>query len=159
MVNTREQSQSRAAGAQAQDVLEENKKKIPVIQAKTRLKTVQNKMKSSLAQIRKALEEFNGLTDATDRELAANQINYSWIRLISGEEDLKKATDKLAEILGEADPTIMEGDVNQQIDQNESDRDDILLEWDTFRQKNMNEIKVARNMVENSCSNIEVPSS
>ena len=41
MVNTREQSRSRAAGAQAQDVLEENKKKILVIQAKTRLKTAQ----------------------------------------------------------------------------------------------------------------------
>ena len=52
----------------------------------------------------------------------------------------------------------MEGDVNKQIDQNESDRDEILLEWNTFRQKNMNEIKVARNMVENSCVNEEVPS-
>ena len=114
-------------------------------------------MRSTIAQIRVALEEFNGLTDATDREVAANQINYSWKRLISGEEDLKKATDKLAEILGEADPMIMEGDVNQQIDQNESDRDEILLEWNTFRQKNMNEIKVARNMVENSCVNEEVP--
>ena len=91
-----------------------------------------------MAQIRVALEEFNGLTDATDREVAANQINYSWKRLISGEEDLKKTTDKLAEILGEADPTIMEADVNKQIDQNEYDRDQILLEWTTFRQKNMN---------------------
>ena len=133
--------------------------KIPVIQAKNRLKTAQNKMKSTLAQIRKALEEFNGLTDATDRELAANQINYSWKRMISGEEDLKIATDKLTKILGEADPTIMEGDVNQQIDQNESDRDEILSEWDTFRQKNMHEIKAARNMVEHSSVNVEVPSS
>ena len=113
MVNTREQSQSRAAGAQAQDVLEENKKKIPVIQAKTRLKTAQNKMRSAMAQIKLALEEIDGLTDPTDREVAANQINYSWKRLISGEEDLKTATDKLAAILGEADPMIMEGDVNQ----------------------------------------------
>ena len=47
----------------------------------------------------------------------------------------------------------MEGDVNQQIDQNESDRDEILLEWNTFRQKNMNEIKVVRKMVENSSVN------
>ena len=83
--------------------MEENKKKIPVIHAKTRLKTAQNKMRSTFAQIRVALEEFNGLTDATDREVAANQINYSWKRLISGEEDLKTATDNLAEILGEAD--------------------------------------------------------
>ena len=109
MVNTREQSRSRAAGAQAQDVLEENKKKIPVIQAKTRLKSAQNKMKSTMAQIRVALDEFNGLTDATDKEVAANQINYSWKRLISGEEDLRKAADKLNEILGEEDPTFMEG--------------------------------------------------
>ena len=61
-----------------------------------------------MAQIKLALEEFNGLTDATDKEVAANQINYRWKRLITGEEDLKTATDKLAEILGEADPTIME---------------------------------------------------
>ena len=159
MVNTQEQSRSRAAGAQAQDVLEENKKKIPIIQAKTRLKTAQNKMKSTLAQIRKALEEFVGLTDATDKEVAANQINYSWKRLISGEEDLKTATDRLAEILGEAKPTIMEEDAKQQIDQNENDRDEILLEWDTFRQKNMREIKAARSMVEHSNVNVEVPSS
>ena len=58
MVNTREQSRSRAAGAQAQDVLEENKKKIPVIQAKTRLKTAQNKMRSTIATIKVALGEF-----------------------------------------------------------------------------------------------------
>ena len=75
-------------------------------------------MKSTIAQIRVALDEFNGLTDAADKEVADNQINYNWKRLILGEEDLKKATDKLAEILGEADPTIMEGDVNKQIDQN-----------------------------------------
>ena len=89
MVNTREQSRSRAGGAQAQDVLEDNKKKIPVTQAKARLRTAQNKMKSNLAQLRKALEEFNGLADETDREVAANQISYSWKKLISGEEDLK----------------------------------------------------------------------
>ena len=75
MVNTREQSRTRTAGAQAQDVLEENKKKIPVIQAKTRLKTAQNKMKSTIATIKVALDESNGLKDATDKEVAANQIN------------------------------------------------------------------------------------
>ena len=70
MVNTREQSRTRtAAGAQAQDVLEENKKKIPVIQAKTRLKTAQNKMKSTIATIKVARDEFNGLTDATDKKV------------------------------------------------------------------------------------------
>ena len=78
MVNTREQSRSRAARAQAQEVLEENKKKIPVIQAKTRLRNAQNKMKSNLAQIKKAMEEYKGPSDETDREVAANQISYSW---------------------------------------------------------------------------------
>ena len=150
MINTREQSRSRTAAAQAQVVLEENKKKIPVIQAKTRLKIAQNKMKSTIATIKVALDKFNGLKDATDKEVAANQINYSWKRLISGEEDLRKATDKLAEVLGDADPTIMEGDVSEQIDQNEVERDQILLEWTTFRQANINEIKLARNMVEGS---------
>ena len=113
-------------------------------------------MKSNLAQIKKALEEFNGLSDETDREVAANQISYSWKKLISGEKDPKTATDHLSEVLGEADPTIMKGDVNMQIDQNEKDRDQILLEWTTFRQKNMNEIKLARNMVEGSSVNKEV---
>ena len=95
------------------------KRKFPVIQAKTRLNTAQNKMKLAIATIRVALDKFNGLTDATDKEVAANQINYSWKRLISGEEDLRKATDKLTEVLGEADPTIMEGDVSVQIDRDE----------------------------------------
>ena len=111
------------------------------MQAKTRLKTAQNKMKATLAQIGKAVNEFVTLADETDKEVAANQINFSWKRLISGEEDLKTATDRLAEILGEADPTIMEEDASQQIDRNESDRDKILLEWETIRQKNMKEIK------------------
>ena len=77
-------------------------------------------MKSTVATIKVALDAFNGLKDATDKEVAANQINYSWNRLISGEEDLRKATDKLAEVLGDADPTIMEGDVSEQIEENET---------------------------------------
>ena len=50
----------------------------------------------------------------------------------------------------------MEGDVSVKIDQNEDERDQILLEWTTIRQKNMNEIKLARNMVEGSGVNEEV---
>ena len=83
------------------------------------------------------------MADNTDKEVAANKINFSWKRQILGEEDLKVATDKLAKILEEADPTIMEEDSSR----NESDRDQILLEWETFRQKNMREIKAARGMV------------
>ena len=115
MVNTREQSKSKKAEAQAQDIMEENNKKIPVIQAKTRLKTAQNKMKATLTQIRKAMDEFTTLEDQTDKEVAA--ISFSWKRLISAEEDLKVATEKLAETLGEADPTIMEEDAGQQIEE------------------------------------------
>ena len=94
------------------------------------------------------MEEFTTLEDTTDKEVAANCINFSWKRLISGEEDLKVATEKLADILGEADPTIMEEDASQQIDRNESERDKILLEWETFRQQNMKQMKAARGMVE-----------
>ena len=147
VMETREQAESKKAEAQAQDIMEENKKKIPVIHAKTRLKTAQNKMKATLTQIRKAVEEFVTLEDETDKEVAANQISYSCKRLISGEEDLKVATDKLAEILGEADPTIMEEDASQQIDRNESERDKIILDWETYRQNNMKDIKTARGMV------------
>ena len=96
------------------------------------------------------------MADNTDKEVAANKINFSWKRQILGEEDLKVATDKLAEILGEADPTIMEEDASQQIDRNESDRDQFLLEWETFRQQNMKQMKAARGMVEHSSRNMEV---
>ena len=74
----RQQSKSKKAEAQAQDIMEENKKKIRIIEAKTRLKTAQNKMKATLAQIRKAVDEFVTLADETDKEVAANQINFSW---------------------------------------------------------------------------------
>ena len=47
MVNTREQAKSKKAEAQAQNIIEENKRKNPVIQAKTKLKNAQNKMKAT----------------------------------------------------------------------------------------------------------------
>ena len=86
MVNTREQSKSKAAEAQAQDIMEENKRKIPVIQAKTKLMNTKNKMRATLTQIRKAVEEFATLEDTTDKEVAANCINFSWKRLISAKK-------------------------------------------------------------------------
>ena len=51
-----------------------------MIQAKTRLKAAQTKMKSVIATIKVALDKFNGLKDATDKEVAAHQINSSWKR-------------------------------------------------------------------------------
>ena len=110
VMETREQAKAKAQN------MEDNKKKIPVVQAKMKLMNAQNKMKATMTQIRKAVEEFSTLEDTTDKEVAANCINFSWKRLILGEEDLKVATEKLAVILGEADPTIMEEDASQQID-------------------------------------------
>ena len=79
MVDTREQAKAKAAGAAAQELLEENKKKVPVIQAKTKLRAAQTKMKSATNTIKTGLEEFNELKDAapSDKEVAALLINSS----------------------------------------------------------------------------------
>ena len=157
MVDTREQAKAKAAGAAAQELLEENKKKVPVIQAKTKLRAAQTKMKSATTTIKAALEEFNELKDAapSDKEAAALLIHSSWKRLMSGTTELQNATDKLADVLGNADPTIIEGDVMQQIEENEIEKERILKEWTTFRQVNFNEIKAARDMVGGSNENEE----
>ena len=77
VMETREQAKSKRADAQAQDIMEDNKRKIPVIQAKTKLMNAQNKMRATLTQIRKVVEEFTTLEDMTDKEVAANCINFS----------------------------------------------------------------------------------
>ena len=92
---------------------EDAKKKIPVVQAKMKLMNAQNKMKAALTQIRDAVEEFSTTEDSTYKEAAASCINLNWKRLVSGEGELTTATDKLAEILSEADPTIIESDAMQ----------------------------------------------
>ena len=76
-------------------------------------------------------------------------------RLFSGEEDLKVATEKLADTLSEADPTIMEEDACQQIERNNNERNKLLLEWETFRKQYFEQIKAARGMVEHSSVNME----
>ena len=151
MVDTREQAKAKAAGAAAQELLEENKKKVLVIQAKTKLRAAQTKMKSATTTIKAALEEFNELKVAapSDKEVAALLINSSWKRLVSGAEDLQNATDNLA---------IIEGDVMQQIEETEIEKERILKEWTTFRQVNFNEIKAARDMVGGSNENEEAQS-
>ena len=127
MVDTREKATAKAEGAAAQELVEENKKKVPVIQAKTKLKVAQPKMKSATTTIKAALEEFNELKDAapSDKEVAALLNNSSWKRLVSGAEDLQNATDNLEDVLN-ADPTIIEGDVMQQIEENEIEKERIL---------------------------------
>ena len=77
VMETREQAKSKRAKAHAQDIMEDNKRKIPVIQAKTKLMTAQNKSRATMTQIRKVVEEFTTLEDTTDKEVAANCINFS----------------------------------------------------------------------------------
>ena len=138
VMETREQAKSKAQN------MEDNKKKIPVVQAKMKLMNAQNKMKATMTQIRKAVEELSTLEDTTDKEVAANCINFSWKRLISGKEDLKVATEKLAEILSEADPTIIEADAVQQIERNNDERDKLIIDWETFIKQHQEQMKTAR---------------
>ena len=158
VMETREQAKSKAQEAQAQNIMEDNKKNIPVVEAKMKLMNAQNKMKATLTQIKEAVEEFSTLEDTTDKEVAANCINFSWKRLISGKEDLKAATEKLAEILSEADPTIIETDAIQTIENNNIERDKLLEDWKTFRKQNQEHMKAAKGMVEQSSVNVEVQS-
>ena len=76
-------------------------------------------MKSATTTIKAVLEELNELKDAapSDEEVAALLINSSLKRLVSGAEELQNATDNLADVPGIADPTIIEGDVMQQIEE------------------------------------------
>ena len=148
MVDTRKKAEEAAA----QELLEKNIKTVPVIQAKTKLQAAQTKMKSATNQIKAALEEFKELKDVapSDKEAAALFIQSSWKRLMSGTTELQNATDNLADVLGSADPTVLEGDPNKQIEENEIEKERIIEEWTTFRQENFNEIKAARDMVEGS---------
>ena len=108
-METREQArQAAAAKAAGQELLDENVKKAQVIQAKTKFNASKTKMKSATNQIKTALEEFKELKEAdpSDKEAAALLIQSSWERLLSGTTELQKATDNLAEVLSNADPTI-----------------------------------------------------
>ena len=111
VMETREKAKSNQAEArakaQAVDDTEDAKKKIPVVQAKMKLMNAKNKMKAALAQIKDSIEEFS-TTTSTYKEAAASSITLNWNRLVSGEGELTTATDKLADLLSEADPTIIE---------------------------------------------------
>ena len=63
VMETREHAKSKAQETQAQNIMEDNKKKIPVVQAKMKLMNAQNKMKATLTQIKKGVEEFSTLED------------------------------------------------------------------------------------------------
>ena len=70
VAETREQAKSKAQEAQAKNNMEDNKKKIPVVQAKMKLINAQNKMKATLSQIKDAVEEFSTLEDTTYKKAA-----------------------------------------------------------------------------------------
>ena len=133
VMETREKAKSNQAEArakaQAVDDTEDAKKKIPVVQAKMKLMNAKNKMKAALSQIKGSIEEFSTTTDSTYKEAAASSITINWNRLVSGEGELTTATDKLAEILSEADPTIIESDAIATIQSNNVERDKLLEDW------------------------------
>ena len=109
-----------------------------MIQAKTKVKAAKTKMRSATNQIKTALEEFIELKDAypSDKEAAALMIQASWKRLISGTTELQDAKDNLANVLSCADPTALEGDPDEQIEENENEKEQLIKEWTVFRQEN-----------------------
>ena len=133
-METRKQSKERAeaqAKAQAMDDTEDAKKKIPVHQAKIKQINAKNKIKAAMAQIKDAIEEFTTTEDSTCKEVAANSIMFSRKKLVAGESELINATEKLAELLSEADPTIVESDVLATIDDNEKEK--LVEGWKAVR--------------------------
>ena len=108
---TRKKAETEAAAeAAAQEEMEKNKKIVPVIQAKTKVKAGKTKMKSATTQIKAALEEFIELEDASpyDKEDVALTIKTSWKRLQFGKVEIEEGTDNLAKVLGSADPIEVE---------------------------------------------------
>ena len=124
VAETREQARQAAAKAAGQELLDENVKKALVIQAKTNLNAAKTRMKSATNQIKMALEEFKELKDTapSDKEAAVLLIQSSWKRLLSDTTELQNTTDNLFDVLCNADPTILEGDLNQQIENNEIEK-------------------------------------
>ena len=124
-----------AAAAKTAESAEVTARKAKVIQAKVKFNTTKTKMRSATNQIKMALEEFMELKEADprDRRAAALLINDSWERLLSGTSELQKATDNFAEVLSNADPTILEDDVQVQIETNENENQRLIEEWTTYR--------------------------
>ena len=71
-------------------------------------------------------------------------IQASWKRLMSGTAELQDATDNLANVLSGADPTALEGDPDEQIEENENEKEKLIKERTVFRQENNKEIKDMR---------------
>ena len=132
VIDTRKQSRERAeaqAKAQAMESSEDVKKKIPIHQAKIKRLNAKNKVKTALIQIKDAIEEFTSTEDSTSKEVAADSISFCRKKLAEGENELINATEDLAKLLGEADPTIVESDVFAIIENNETDKNKLLEDW------------------------------
>ena len=76
-------AEATAEAAAAQEDMEKNKKIVPVIQTKTKVKAAKTKMMLATTQIRAAIEEYIALEDASpyDKEYVAWTIKTSWKRL------------------------------------------------------------------------------
>ena len=162
VMETREKAKSNQAEAQARAQVvgdtEDAKKKVPVVQAKMKLMYAKNKMKAALAQIKDSIEEFSTTTDSTYKEAAASSITLNWKRLVTGEGELITATDKLAEILSEADPTIIESDAIATIENNNAERDKLLEDWKAVRRQNQDYMKAAKELAKDPSVDTEVQS-
>ena len=163
-MDTRKQAKERAeaqAKAQAMEDTEDAKKKIPIHQAKIRRLNAKNKVKTALTQIKDAIDEFKSTEDSTSKEVAANSIIFSRKKLVEGESELINATEDLAKLLGEADPTIVESDVFVIIDNNEADKIKLLEDWKAVRKENQETFKSAKDVADQSSADdvIEITSS
>ena len=78
--------------------------------------------------------------------------------MVSGEGELTSATDKLAEILSEADPTIIESDAIATIESNIVERDKLLEDWKAVRRQNQDYMKAAKELAEKSNVDLEIQS-
>ena len=147
----RAQAQEALAKAKAMgDSEEQIKKKIPITQAKIRRLNAKNKVKTALNQIKDAIEEFESTEDSTSKEVAADSINFCRMKLAEGEKELINATEDLAKMLAEADPTIVDSDVFKITAENETDKDKLLEDWKVVKRANQETFKLAKDMVDQS---------
>ena len=95
------------------------------------------------------------------KEVAANSIIFGRKKLIEGESELINATEDLAKLLGEADPTIVESDVFAIIENNEKEKETLLEDWNALRKVNQETFKSAQDISDQSSVNdvIETTSS
>ena len=132
------ETRGQAAAAKTAESAEVTARKAKVIQAKVKFSSSKTKMKTATSQIKAALEEFRELKEADpkDRKAAALMVNDSWERLLPGTSEIQKAHDYLIQVLTDADPTILEGDIAEQIENNENEKQKLIDEWTTYRQAN-----------------------